>query len=102
MDTGKSVFSIVPFPFQQVKLGNSVFRSSMDLNSEYLYEIPEERFLYSFMVNAGIETNAEPLGGWERPDCKLRGHFLGHFLSACARYFAIENDKVLKKKRTGL
>jgi DUF1680 family protein len=98
MDTGEPVFKIIPYPFQNVKLNKSVFRSAMELNREYLYEISEERLLYSFMINAGIETNAEPLGGWERPDCKLRGHFLGHFLSACARYFAIENDKVLKEK----
>ncbi len=98
MDKGKSVFKIIPYPFQQVKLNKSVFHSAMELNREYLYEIPEDRLLYSFMVNAGIETNAEPLGGWEKPDCKIRGHFLGHFLSACARYFAIENDTVLKEK----
>ncbi len=98
MDKGKSVFTIIPFPFHQVKLNKGVFRSALELNREYLNEIPEERLLYSFKVNAGIETSAEPLGGWEKPDCKIRGHFLGHFLTACARYFAIENDTVLKEK----
>ena len=98
MDRDKSVFVMMPYPLHQVRLNKSVFRSVMELNRKYLDEIPEERLLYSFMVNAGIETTAEPLGGWERPDCKLRGHFLGHFLSACARYFAIENDKELKEK----
>jgi uncharacterized protein len=98
MDKGRSVLTIMPYPFQKVNLNNSVFRTALELNREYLYEIPEERLLYTFKINAGIETNCEPLGGWERPDCKLRGHFLGHFLSACARYFAIENDKELKEK----
>jgi hypothetical protein len=50
MDTGKSKFRIIPFPFQQVKLGSSVFRLAMEINQNYLYEMPEERLLYSFMT----------------------------------------------------
>ena len=32
-----------------------------------------------------IHSTATPYGGWEKPDCELRGHFNGgHYLSAVA------------------
>lgn len=36
--------------------------------------------------------------GWEAPVCQLRGHFLGHWLSAAAKYYAAENDTEIKVK----
>jgi hypothetical protein len=45
-----------------------------------------------------MPSTAEPLGGWERPDCELRGHFCGHFLSACALMHASTGDAELKTK----
>ena len=36
--------------------------------------------------------------GWEAPICHLRGHFLGHWLSAAAAFCASENDIELKSK----
>ena len=47
-------------------------------------------FCYTFRVNAGLPVgSATPLGGWEQPEngkrsSELRGHFVGHFLSASA------------------
>jgi DUF1680 family protein len=35
-------------------------------------------------VNAGLASSAQPLGGWEDPKGELRGHTIGHYLSACA------------------
>lgn len=35
--------------------------------------------MYTFKLNAGIPSNAEPPGGWEEVECCLRGHFVGHF-----------------------
>src|SRR5581483_4477259 len=57
-----------------------------------------DRLLHNFRVNAGLPSTAEPLGGWEKPDCELRGHFVGHFLSACALMYASTGDEALKKK----
>ena len=37
-----------------------------------------------FRLNAGLPSSAQPLGGWEQPANELRGHFMGHYLSACA------------------
>jgi DUF1680 family protein len=36
--------------------------------------------------------------GWESPTCQLRGHFLGHWLSAAARVYANTGDAEVKGK----
>ncbi|MGH7870071.1 MAG: beta-L-arabinofuranosidase domain-containing protein, partial [Candidatus Dormibacteraceae bacterium] len=54
---------------------------------------------HTFRLTAGIASRAEPLGGWERPDCELRGHFAGgHYLSACALMHATTGDAELSTK----
>ena len=36
-------------------------------------------------INAGLDAPGEPLtGSWEDPNCELRGHYLGHWLSGTA------------------
>jgi DUF1680 family protein len=49
-------------------------------------------------MNAGLPSEAQPLGGWERPDCEVRGHSLGHYLSACALMYASTGDEQIKAK----
>src|SRR5260370_7166549 len=36
--------------------------------------------------------------GWESPACQLRGHFLGHWLSAAAKRYAATGDLEIKGK----
>jgi DUF1680 family protein len=38
------------------------------------------------------------LEGWESPGCGLRGHFTGHYLSACAALIAKDKDALLSKR----
>ncbi len=40
----------------------------------------------------------KPLGGWEAPNGELRGHFEGHYLSACALLYGATGDKAVKAK----
>lgn len=56
----------------------------------------------TFKINAGIPSNAEPLGGWEDAECGLRGHFAGHFLSACSKFSFADKDEFLKIKANSL
>ncbi|PYX88223.1 MAG: Tat pathway signal protein, partial [Acidobacteria bacterium] len=57
----------------------------------------------SFKTTAGLPSSAEPLGGWEKPDCELRGHFNGgHYLSAVALMYSSTGDEDLKKKGDAL
>ena len=72
-----------PFPLSQVRLLDSPFRDAMLRDQNYLLSLDADRLLRNFRVNAGLPTTAKPYGGWESPDCELRGHCLGHYLSAC-------------------
>ena len=49
-----------------------------------------DHFLYMFRNAFGQEQpkGAEPMGGWDSQETKLRGHATGHYLSAIAQAFA--------------
>jgi DUF1680 family protein len=87
-----------PFPMTQVRLTASPFQEAQEADRSVLRGLPADRLLHNFRVNAGLRSPAEPLGGWERPACELRGHFTGHFLSACALMYAGAGDTALKDK----
>ena len=91
-------FLAVPFPLEQVGLLDGPFFDALSMNQEYLHSVPGDRLLHTFRLNAGLPTAAEALGGWEAPDCELRGHFTGHYLSACALAYASAGDETLKAK----
>ncbi len=81
---GVAAEKVRPFDLKRVRLGSGRFKDAMELNRRYLHELEVDRLLHMFRVTAGLPSPAEPLGGWERPQNELRGHFLGHYLSACA------------------
>jgi uncharacterized protein len=88
-----------PFPLENVRLRAGPFRAAQERNSHYLLSLPQDRLLHTFRINAGIRSAAEPLGGWEKPDCELRGHFVGgHYLSACALGYASTGDEDFRRR----
>jgi DUF1680 family protein len=91
-----------PFPLQQVRLLPSRWKDMMELNRSFLYSLPNDRLAHNFRVEAGIASDATPLGGWEAPDCELRGHYVGHYLSACALMYATTGDDALRQKANTL
>jgi|YelNatPaOPRAMG01_1025707.scaffolds.fasta_scaffold10025_2 DUF1680 family protein len=99
-------FKAQPFPMTQVRLSAGPFKDAQEANHRMLLRMPADRLLHNFRVNAGLPSNAEPLGGWEQgPNpqgqqrgSELRGHYTGHFLSACALMFASTGDRELKAK----
>jgi uncharacterized protein len=94
----KVSWKAVPFPLTQVRLGNGPCTIAMEADRQYLRSLPPDRLLHTFRINAGIPSTAQPLGGWEAPDCELRGHYAGgHYLSACALMYASTGDEDLKK-----
>src|SRR5258708_26495086 len=86
-----------PFALRDVRLLDGPFKHAMDLAHRYLLTLDTDRLLHNFRVNAGLPSTAKPLGGWESPDTELRGHFVGHYLSACARMYASTGDEKLKE-----
>jgi len=87
-----------PFLLSQVRLGDGPFRAAHDANAAYLKRLSLDSLLHAFRINAGIASNAAPLAGWEAPTGELRGHFLGHYLSACALGYAGSGDMELKQR----
>jgi len=93
----KVSWNVRPFPIKQVRLGNGPCKQAMQADQRYLHSLPTDRLLHTFRINAGIPSSAQPLGGWEAPDCELRGHYAGgHYLSAVALMYASTGDEDLK------
>lgn len=77
-----------------------------ELNRFYLKELKNWQLLRSFQYEAGRISgrglNEEALGGWEDLSCQLRGHFFGHYLSACALVYEENGDPELYGKVVAL
>lgn len=94
----KVPWKVRPFPMKQVRLGQGPCTAAMEADRKYLHSLPPDRLLHTFRINAKIASSAQPLGGWEAPDCELRGHYAGgHYLSAVALMYASTGDDGLKK-----
>jgi len=97
-----------PFPMTQVRLLPGPFQDAQEWNRSYMSKLPADRLTRNFLLNAGLPSSAEPLGGWEQyvdpklprtnQEGELRGHFTGHFLSASAQMWASAGDKDAKAK----
>lgn len=94
----KAPFKVSPFDLSQVRLLHGPIKDLLERNRKYLLSLNVDRLVHNFRVNAGLPSNAEPFGGWEAPNCELRGHFTGHYMSACALMYASTGDERLKEK----
>ncbi len=93
----KRPWRVQPFPLRQVRLGDGPCKQAMEADRQFLRSLPVDRLLHTFRTNAGIPSGAQALGGWEAPDCELRGHYAGgHYLSAAALMYASTGDEQLK------
>lgn len=91
-----------------VKILPGVFRERMDVNRQYILELDTNCLLQNFYLEAGIilpglqvVDNPETANlhwGWEAPTCQLRGHFLGHWISAAAKLIAADGEPELRVK----
>ena len=86
------------FALRDVTLEAGPIQQARDWNRAYMLRLPNDRLLHNFRINAGLPSSAMPLGGWEDPKCELRGHFVGHYLSACALHYAATGDTAIKAK----
>ena len=93
---------IQPFALEQVRLLPGPFEDARALNARYLLSLPQDRLLHTFRINAGLPSSAQPVGGWEKPDCELRGHFTGHYLSACALSYAGTGESVFRDRANSM
>ena len=92
----------------EVKVTEGLFKKRMDVNIKYLKELDNTALLQNYYFEAGIiipglmmmedPASAGLHWGWEAPTCQLRGHFLGHYLSAAAMVVANTGDEELASK----
>jgi DUF1680 family protein len=107
----KPAAELEPLPAGRVKLTGSMFAERARLNREYVAGLKNENLLQNFYLEAGFWSprfrmtshgsashGDEIHWGWESPTCQLRGHFLGHWLSAAAYIAACTNDVEVKAK----
>jgi DUF1680 family protein len=86
------------FSLQDVRLLDGPFREAMLRDQQYLLSLDQDRLLHNFRVTAGIPSSAAPLGGWEAPDVELRGHSIGHYLTALALMYSSTGDASFKTR----
>lgn len=71
-------------------------------NRGYMLRLTRENLMRNHMLEAGLWSDAvlNPAihGGWESPTCALRGHFMGHYLSASAMMVHARGDLEIKGK----
>src|SRR5512136_736688 len=86
------------FPLRDVRLLDGPFREAQQRGLAYLLRLDTDRLLHTFRLNAGLPTAAKPYGGWEAPEVELRGHSLGHYLTACSLLYEATGDERLKAR----
>ena len=87
-----------PFPLSAVRLLEGPFQDAMRRDQDYLLSLEPDPLLHMFRVTAGLPAPGAPYGGWEAAKCELRGHSLGHYLSACALMYASTGDERLRRR----
>lgn len=86
-----------------VRLLPSLFQRRYQLNRRYMLDLETDNLLQNHYLEAGLwqprnRPHEHIHWGWEAPTCQLRGHFLGHWLSAAAFMAANTGDQEIKGK----
>ncbi|MDR1949778.1 MAG: glycoside hydrolase family 127 protein, partial [Spirochaetaceae bacterium] len=87
----------------KVAVNDILLEEKLRANRRYLMSLNSDSLLLSYRAEAVLDNpfmagTTKIHGGWEAPSCQLRGHFLGHWLSAAAMHFAATADMELKAR----
>lgn len=84
------------FGLDQVVLIGAYHSNAFAKELEHLFSYDMDRLLSGFRETRGLEPKARKYPGWE--DTEIRGHTLGHYLTACAQaYAATKNPAMLDR-----
>lgn len=73
------------FPLRDVQINGGIYKENMERMQHCLLHMDDDSLLYNFREAAGLDTRgAQPMTGWDAPECLLKGHTTGHYLSALA------------------
>lgn len=87
---------IKSFPMSQVKLIDPYLKNAFQKEIEYLLSFDCDKLLSFFCKTKGLTPKAENYGGWENTE--IRGHSLGHYLSALAQVYATTKDTIIYER----
>ena len=93
-----------PFSPKEVTVTDAELLRRRKENRRYMMSLESENLLQNFLHEAGLDlmfnNDFQPKrhGGWENPFCEMRGHFLGHWLSAAGMTIAATGDAEMKGK----
>lgn len=104
---------LTSYPLKAVTLApQTKWSTNQKLDSAWIMSFPVNRLLHSFRTTAGVFSATEggysgnrkinKLGGWESLDCDLRGHTIGHLLSAYAIMYANTGNEAFMLKGDSL
>lgn len=100
-------YRLRPFEAGKVTLLPGLFKDRYELNRKYMMSLEAPKLLQNFYAEAGLnkeymlgkDGNIDDFyWGWESLSGQLRGHFLGHYLSAAAYIVKQTGDEALKDK----
>lgn len=79
--------------------GPSLYKEASDRMITYLKSVEMEQLVYSFRDASGLPAGeGKPMTGWDAPECNLRGHTTGHYLSAFSLAYYATKDDVFRQK----
>jgi uncharacterized protein len=95
---GLPTLTAIPFSLADVTILDPDLLRMREQTLKYMLALDSDRLLHNFRVNAGLPSSAEPLYNRESPTNGWRGHYVGHFLSACGQMHASTADVRIKTK----
>jgi len=96
------ILTAIPFRLEDVRILDPDLLRMREQTLNYLLGLNSDRLLHNFRVNAKLPSSAEPLYNRESPTNGWRGHYVGHFLSACSQMYASTGDVRIKTKADGM
>jgi DUF1680 family protein len=91
-----------PFALSEIELTDQELLAKREADRRYLLSLTTDNLLLPYRLEAGLWTeSAKPEGihwGWESPSSQLRGHFLGHWLSAASMHAVATGDAEMRGK----
>ena len=87
-----------PFDRKDVRLLPGFCKTEQDMDARYLLSLSPDSLLRNFRFNASLPAPGKPLEGWEEPGSEVRGHFVGHYMSACALMYCATGNYRFKRR----
>lgn len=87
---------IQSFPLHRASLTSPYFVNAFNKELQYLKRYEPERLLAGFRETRGLPVQADKYPGWESTE--IRGHTLGHYLSALSQAYQSTQDSELLER----